>query len=395
MSVIALSIAEESQPKLQETQQGWFQWTSEELTRIASIRTIQSLLERHQAAQKAGIEHIVILESGKSKLLPKLDKDINVIFRNQAPFEVVNLLCQPDFDMLSAWKKICQGQKIKNKAFKNRMLSTKYGLTFNSWLNRLHEEDLTDYLPASNRIFSSNEFTYVGIEEGALVFALTTFPAAWLSLRAGQKAQFAGAFTKGPKLKLFFGRGRDWDKLDDRFWAKWIKNFRIPKNELVRAGIIQAAPARIIVWGPVFASIVVAVLVIPPLIHQERQYEFFPSSYRGTSNSLMFLIYSKGLKGDPSHHIDEKWLLFWELGDWTKSLDTGCNQEIQHFDFQNKKERATELAQKFKDYEEVVNHLKDMENKLSQNDLKRHVLCETLAEKSRHIFTHLYSLRSQ
>jgi len=178
-SVVILSIAKESQSKLQGTKNGWFQWllSDNQLNRIEQIDTIESLLERHQAAQKMGIAHVVVLESGKSDFLQQLiqagKENIKIIFRNHSPSDVVHLLCQPDTDILAAWQEICQGNQKKRyrKYFKSRTLAKAYGESLNERFKTLHEDDLKDYLPMLDRFFLPSEFTYVGIEERALVFA--------------------------------------------------------------------------------------------------------------------------------------------------------------------------------------------------------------------------------
>ncbi|RKZ87974.1 MAG: hypothetical protein DRR19_13055 [Candidatus Parabeggiatoa sp. nov. 1] len=395
--VITLSIAKESQPKLQGTQNGWFQWllSDNRLNRIEYVDTIKSLLERHQAAQKMGIDHVVVVESGQSDFLQALnaeDRDnLKVIFRNRCPSDVVNLLCQPDAEILEAWEKVCQGKNNKpaDQLVQNRALAKAYGNSFNQWLNTLHKDDLTDYLPKPKRFFLPSEFTYVGIEEGALVFALSAFPGAWLSIsrQSGRKlkVKYTG-FIKAPTLKLSrWGIQRDWNTLDDPFLAKWLKNCRVPPKELKAVGLEPDKPfnwlnqllSKVVkpwkdimnnglgilqrprVLGPVLATIAVVAVslwfiiqhlqhpIIPEIepgyqvaLQKEmipnREQAFITDSLGFSGTGLPFVSFTEGYKGgiarlskndyQPDSQADKEFL---RLGEWVALLDAGCSHNAK------------------------------------------------------------------
>ena len=390
-SVTLLSIATESQPKLQGTKNGWFQWwlSDNRLNRIEYIDTIESLSERHQMAQQMGIEHILVLESGKSHLLQQLiqagKENIKIIFRNHSPAEVVNLLCGPDADILEAWEKLCQGKNNKpaDQLVKNRPLAKAYGNSFNQWLNTLPADDLRDYLP--KRFFLPSELTYVGREKKALVFALKTFPEAWLTLSKQRDspsvdAKYAGAFIKAPTLKLNrWGHQRDWNTLDDPFWMKWLKKCRVPKKELKAVGLDQLlSPTekqqvveqtegnyimnnglgmlqRPRVWGPVLAGIAVFTVLffwpqslIPEMeqgnqvalqkeLNPNREHAFLTNSLGFSGTNLPSVSFAEGYKNGiarlskndykPYSHAEKGFALFWRLGEWVALLDAGCSHK--------------------------------------------------------------------
>jgi len=362
-SVTLLSIATESQPKLQGTKNGWFQWwlSDNRLNRIEYIDTIESLSERHQMAQQMGIEHILVLESGKSHLLQQLiqagKENIKIIFRNHSPAEVVNLLCGPDADILEAWEKLCQGKNNKpaDQLVKNRPLAKAYGNSFNQWLNTLPADDLRDYLP--KRFFLPSELTYVGREKKALVFALKTFPEAWLTLSKQRDSPSVDANT-----------------LDDPFWMKWLKKCRVPNKELEAVGLDQLPtekqPEPVVgnimnnglgmlqrprVWGPVLAGIVVfAVLffwpqsLIPEMepgyqvalqkeLSPNREQAFLTNSLGFSGTGLPSVSFTEGYKGGiarlskndykPYSQAEKELPLFWRLGEWVALLDAGCSHK--------------------------------------------------------------------
>jgi hypothetical protein len=237
--IMTFSITQESWENLQGTQRGWFQWglSDSQFDRIKPVDSIDALLKRHEVAQKLGIEHVVIIESGKSNILQQLiaeeKNDIKIIFRNRFPADTVNLLCEPDAEILETWATICQGKTFKNNYFPTRSLAEAYGIALNNWLNNtLDEDDLVNYIPVSNHIFSAEEFTYIGTENKTCIFALTDFSSAWLTLaiQKNKIANYAGAFIQAPKLHQEY----DWDKLDHSFWTQWLNQFpQTPKKEFI------------------------------------------------------------------------------------------------------------------------------------------------------------------
>lgn len=377
-SVTMLSIATESQPKLQGTQNGWFQWRLSDnwVTRIEYVETIESLLERHKNAP-TGIEHVVVLESGNSELLQPLiqkgQENIKVIFRNRFSAEVVQLLCQPDADILAAWKKVCQGNKPAHKLIQDRALATAYGQSVNQWLSNLHKDDLKYYLPTG--FFLPSEFAYVGIEERTLVFALKTFPGAWITLSKQPgtppsiDAKYAGAFIKAPRLKLnWWGFQHDWNTLDDSFWAKWLKKFNISKKEMKmnddKSYLLDESDLSnkfdlLKIWAPVFAGITVVAVALwlvfqiqlhPKLIPEiepgyqvalqkemipNREQAFLTDNLGFSETGLPAVSFTEGYKGGiarlskndyKSYSEAEKELaLYWRLGEWVALLDAGCS----------------------------------------------------------------------
>jgi hypothetical protein len=446
----------ESQPKLQGTKNGWFQWllSDNKFQRIEPVDSIESLLERHQAIQDMGIDHVVVLESGNSNFLPELiakdQKDIKVIFRNRFPADVVNLLCQPDADILSAWQEICQSnpKKIHHPYFKNRTLVKAYGKSLNDWFKTLHQDDLINYLPAPDRFFLTGEFTYIGIEKGTLVFALTGFPSAWLTLKNRSpseikvKANYAGAFLKGPKLKLFWGQQLDWNKPANQFWMKWLKHFRISKNDLEEAGFWQSNT-----WIDILQKTGIIVVALPSIavialmlrlmfqypilsyelinqilqhrefilheVFQENEYflaqiekydfeqeprgEYSPTqNIHDDSLSSYKISYEKGYNLEKlTAENDKEFVLFWQLGKWIRLLDEGCSYEKVHpFNFEKQNKVANKFIQAFEIYDPsqtgVVNELKEMRELLSsQNDISQNDLCDELVSYRQYIFNHL------
>lgn len=449
MSIITLSIANDCQ--LQGTRNDWFQWSlSEQLTRIKEVKTIQSLRERQQTAQKSGIDHIVVVESGKSEFFKKLideadEEEIQIIFRSQSPSDIVSLACQPETEILEQWKNICKGEPNESQLFQNTALARAYGKSFNHWLSNLHEDDLVDYLPT--KAFLPNDFTYAGVENGALVFELKNFRGAWLSLRNRQnsflskflkifglaeiKAEYSGAFVKIPKL--FLEGERDWNELEAPEWAdKWLKNLRVPQKDIKKVGIETPfkdwgkALKKPLVLGPVLAGIAVFAIIsvipwgtIPELdqgyqiaaqkgLSPNREQAFVTDTLGFSGADLPSVSFKAGYEDGVQRlsknnyksysQAAKEFILFWRLGEWVALLEAGCtHQDKLDNEFWKSQQTIAQAliqalqAQKAQTMVETVSNMdKALTEKLSGNKTKTNrSLCGDLKNYSKEIVLRL------